>query len=68
MLVWKTAAPPLRKNPRCGAYLLEKQAVMVMVRYDKTTSYPISIWMLVWKTAASLLQKNPRCGAYLLKK
>ncbi|SLM35375.1 Ankyrin repeat-containing domain [Lasallia pustulata] len=28
-------------------YLLEKQAVMVMLRYDETTSYPTSIWTAV---------------------
>ena len=28
--------------------LLEKQAVMVMVWYNKTTLYPTSIWMLEW--------------------
>ncbi|SLM41533.1 hypothetical protein LPUS_12599 [Lasallia pustulata] len=35
--VWKTVAPPLRKNPQYGTYLLEKQAVMVMVWYNETT-------------------------------
>ncbi|SLM35051.1 hypothetical protein LPUS_04059 [Lasallia pustulata] len=40
MLVWRTATPPLQKNPRCGAYLLEKQAVMVMVWYNETMFVP----------------------------
>ena len=26
--IWKTAAPPLQKNPQCSAYLIKKQAVM----------------------------------------
>ncbi|SLM36046.1 gag polymerase env [Lasallia pustulata] len=46
--VWKTVAPPLRKNPQYGTYLLEKQAVMVMVWYNETTLYPTSIWMSEW--------------------
>ncbi|SLM34938.1 hypothetical protein LPUS_03914 [Lasallia pustulata] len=45
--IWRTAAPPPRRNPRCGAYLLEKQAVMVMLWYDKTMSYPTSIWTAI---------------------
>ena len=28
-------------------YMLEKQAVMVMLWYDETTSYPTSIWTAV---------------------
>ena len=39
MLVWKTAALPL-EHPRCGAYLLERQVVMMMIMVQQENVVP----------------------------
>ncbi|SLM36910.1 gag polymerase env [Lasallia pustulata] len=59
--LYTLAVMTLRPRRPSVTYLLEKQAVMVMLRYDETTSYPTSIW-----TAVRL--EHQQSVTYLLEK